>query len=49
MSKLEHITTEQEAKNMLGSWNGKDEQFIHEGEVYHCDVVYELEAMIEQD
>jgi hypothetical protein len=37
-----------EAKEIIGSWNGKDNTFYHDGVMYHEDDVSRLEELIEE-
>lgn len=38
------LKRKQEAENLVGSWNGEDEKFIHEGEIFS-----ESDVNVEQD
>lgn len=38
--------TKKEAQQLLSSWNGEDEKFLHNGKVYHQDDVREAEALL---
>jgi len=42
------ISTIEEAKEIIGSWNGKDETFYHNGSMYHEDDVSLLEEIISE-
>ena len=36
--------TKQEAQELVNSWNGEDRYFLHQGEIYTEDDVYEAES-----
>ena len=37
-----------EAKEIIGSWNGEDSRFTHNGSIYHEDDVQLLEELIQE-
>lgn len=40
--------TKQEAQELVNSWNGEDSYFLHQGEIYTEDDVYEAEDFIKR-
>jgi len=40
--------TKQEAQELVNSWNGEDSSFLHQGEIYTEDDVYEAEDFIKR-
>ena len=42
------INDTDEAKEIIGSWNGEDNTFYHNGSQYHEDDLHLLEELIEE-